>query len=46
MTSFDHFYLKARDLLRIGDLSAHTVLMKEVRLSKKIIGEREVINTT
>ncbi len=40
----DHFYLEARDLLRIGELSVNTstVIMKEVRLSQETTGEREV----
>ena len=44
----DHFYLEARDLRRIGDLSVHThpVLMKEVRLSQETTGEREVNDAT
>ena len=38
----DHFYLEARDLLRIGELSVNTspVIMKEVRLSQETTGER------
>ena len=44
----DHFYLEARDLLRIGELSVNTrpVIMKEVRLSQETTGGREVNDAT
>jgi hypothetical protein len=44
----DHFYLEARDLLRIGDLSVHTqpVLKQEVPYSRETTGKREVNDAT
>ena len=44
----DHFYLKARDLLRIGELSVNIrpIIMKEVRLSQETTRERGVNDAT